>query len=176
MILLLGLALAASSPQDDAQFRALVKSWQDADRPAQTDAIQQIDGIPLDWIARLSGSLGFDVTPDGRVWLNADPHGVGSDFSISARELYNSTGPKRTVWVRGDHSHDATVKYRKSMHRMTFDCPNDLYQTLSWTMYSANGHVVASGSPYFPPFEPIIPESQAASWQRIICSAAVPHY
>lgn len=130
-----------------------------------------IDGPPPEWTAKIAARYGMDITPDGKVWINADEHGVDADYSILAKDLYKASGQYRTVWVRGDHRRDKTVTYRKSMMRITFNCKADSYSLQNRYTYGPDGSIISSTTGGAFQYDPVIPGTFGESWFNYVCSS-----
>lgn len=73
-----------------------------------------------------------------------------------------------TVWVRGDHSKDASVEYRRSLTLLAFDCGGK-YGMLAFTSYSPSGSVLDSWDTSLVRWERIRPDTMASSLEIAIC-------
>lgn len=93
---------------------------------------------------------------------------TNSYFWVTAKDLtWQSGNEPITVWVRGDHYGDKTVKYRTSIYRMTFDCKGSV-RTNAVSKYAADGQSIESWDGYGAA-KYIRPDSMAANLQERFC-------
>ena len=129
----------------------------------------QLDGPPTEWL-QANAPFGWDITFDGKIWVNTNPVGRRDDYAILGNDLHRaktnaSTSPR--VWIRGYHARNPKVAYRETKILVSFDCERDTYWTVREIRYSASGESLGSLGPYST--EPIIPGSVAESWRDAVC-------
>ena len=138
--------------------------------PTSGDAL--IDGPPAEWL-KANAPFGFDVTFDGKIWVNTNEVGKPDDYAILGNDLYKvkaSTSEYPRVWIRGYHARNPKVRYRESKMLVSIDCVRDTYWVQKDIRYDARGEVVENLGPF--PTEPIVPSSYAESWQKAACPEA----
>lgn len=123
----------------------------------------------LDWVAE-HAPYGFDVTPDGTIWLNTNPVGQADDYAVRAADLYNNRANRSSnpvFWVRGYHKNNPKVAYRQSMFRYSIDCQRETISRSTAIYYDSEGKTIsqegASGTNY------IYPGSVGAEYHRLFC-------
>lgn len=105
---------------------------------------------------------------DKTVWLFWSS--TRSVFWITARDMtWQQGGEPLTVWIHGDHTNDTSVKYRKSIHRISLDCKGAA-RTSAFTTYNADNTVSGSWDGYGNT-EYIRPGSMMADLERKMCPA-----
>jgi hypothetical protein len=140
---------------------------------AATSSIVSAEPDPwFDWVVANSPN-GFDVTPDGTIWINMNKPGLRDDFAVRAGDLRDarqtsSTWPK--FWVRGYHIKNKDVPYRETKSQLQIDCAGEKIATLITVQYDATGNVHSQ----YPggTFGPIIPGTYGASYHRLFCQPA----
>ena len=95
----------------------------------------------------------------------------GSHFHSQKRDLdRKGYYDKPTVWVRGEHSKDSTVKYRTSLALLAFDCDGK-YGMLAFTSYSSSGDTIDDWDTLTVRWEHIRPDTMASSLEVAICQS-----
>ena len=95
--------------------------------------------------------------------------GSGSYFHSQRRDLDREGYYKKpTVWVRGEHSNDASVKYRTSLVLFAFDCDGK-YGMLAFTSYDPSGNTIDDWDTSIVRWEHIRPDTMASSLENAIC-------
>lgn len=133
----------------------------------------QLKSPPLEWVQEHSTRYGFDVTPDGNLWINVDPPRVGEDYAILANDLYKASGRWRTVWVRGYFKHAPKVPIRESKMQISVDCEGRRLATLYRITYAPDGSVVDNSSGGVT-YTPAIPGTYGEQWVDTICAIKAP--
>ena len=108
---------------------------------AQSDPDLIVDGPPTEWLAQ-NAPYGWDITLDGKVWVNVNPPGARDDYSIFGNDLYKvrTSGNRHPrVWIRGYHARNPKVRYRESKLLVSIDCDRDQIWTERALTYSADG-------------------------------------
>ena len=78
----------------------------------------------------------------------------------------------RTMWVKGNHSENSTVKYRTSTALYAFDCSARTIAQLSIVQYNANGSVYSSSSDTTDShydYDPVVPDTIGESFLDKAC-------
>lgn len=123
----------------------------------------------LDWVASHSPH-GFDITPDGTIWINLGAEGAIDDFSFRAGDLQAAQilNDRRPIfWVRGNHIRNSKVNYRTSKARYQIDCDADRITTLMFITYDKDGMVLSQTESAYT--NTIVPESYGAKYARLFC-------
>jgi hypothetical protein len=124
----------------------------------------------LDWVAANSPH-GFDVTPDGTIWINLSEVGKTDDYAIRAEDLRDATearNRKPSFWVRGYHKRNPKVRYRQTKARLTLDCEHETLETSTTAYYDADGNLLWRTG--YTPTEYIIPGTYGAEYRRLFCA------
>lgn len=94
--------------------------------------------------AKLIGIMCLALMPishaDAANWVYADENSKGTVVYYDADTLRRS-GQEVTVWVRFDHSRDATVRERYSNHFTRYNCIERTTVLVSYTNYYRNGKI-----------------------------------
>lgn len=126
-----------------------------------------IDSPPTEWVAAHSPH-GFDITRDGKVWINVAPIGRADDYAILANDLYKWRGSSNpVVWMRGYHRRNAKARHRESKLLISFNCIHDQMWVQRRLYYSADGTVMASEGPFAG--DPVVPGSVGEEWRDAAC-------
>lgn len=123
----------------------------------------------LNWVAQNS-PYGFDVTPDGTIWINLAETGQREDYAIRAQDLQTSRqehNRKPVFWLRGYYKNNPEVPYRESKGRFTMDCDGETISRSQVTFFKANGDVHSTYG--WQPASYIVPGTYAAELQRLFC-------
>ena len=123
----------------------------------------------LDWVAENS-PYGFDVTPDGTIWINLSEVGQTDDYAIRAEDLRDARAArnrKPSFWVRGYHKRNPKVLYRQTKARLTLDCENETLSTSTTAYYAADGSMISRTG--YTSAEYIIPGTYGAEYHRLFC-------
>lgn len=123
----------------------------------------------LDWVAANSPN-GFDVTPDGSIWINLAQPGQQDDYAILASDLQaarESSERWRSIWVRGYHRRNPKVAYRETKTRFSINCADSqIYRSMSIS-YDADGDVLQELG--MSSSSPVVPGSYGAEYHRQVC-------
>ena len=136
-----------------------------------TSASAETDNPFLNWVAANSPH-GFDVTPDGTIWINLYDPGLKDDYAVRAQDLKmaHDVGNKTpTFWIRGYHKRNPQAVYRESKAKMRLDCQGETITTLQTSYYRADGDLVSSSG--YGQASYIVPGTYAAEYQRLFCLA-----
>lgn len=76
-------------------------------------------------------------------WFEISSDVNGTIWRAKYKDLNKSKGRHR-VWVELDHSRDKTIKHRRSLQLIEFDCASKLTRTLELIRYDALGRVSES--------------------------------
>jgi hypothetical protein len=137
--------------------------------PPQSEFEARITKFPKDWVVRRASRHGLDVTPDGRMWFNADEYGDTVDYGVSADDLWSATGRFRKAWVRGYHKRDTSVPYRESLQLIHADCATQKWGSEMVVHFDADGKMLdQSSGPW--EWEPVVPRTYAETWHSMICA------
>lgn len=134
-----------------------------------TPAAAQTDSPWLNWVIEHSPH-GFDMTPDGTLWINVSPVGNMNDYAIRAEDLRDAReagNRKPSFWIRGFHKLNPKVQYRESKARLNLDCGNETLSTSTAAYYDADGNILGRTGPSAA--EHIIPGSYGAEYYRLFC-------
>lgn len=130
----------------------------------------QFDDSPwLTWVAANS-PYGFDITPDGTIWINLSKVGRKDDYAIRAQDLQEartSKAKEHSFWVRGYHKLNADVSYRESKARFSVNCERETLSRSLIAYYDGEGNVLGQLGPLSPSH--IIPGSYGAEYYRLFC-------
>lgn len=132
-------------------------------------AAAQTDSPWLNWVAENSPD-GFDITPDGNIWINVGKPGYRDDYAVLADDLKaarDASSKNPEFWVRGYHKRNPSVRYRTSKTRYRLDCVNERITRLAAVFNDANGDVV--GEAGYGAQQYIIPGSYGQSYYQIFC-------
>jgi hypothetical protein len=137
-------------------------------------AAAQSDSPWLNWVAANS-PYGFDLTPDGTIWINLAKVGQKDDYSIRAQDLQqarhsNDRNPK--FWVRGEHKRNTAVKYRETKALLSIDCEHEILYRLQITYYKPDGSVLAQVGYASEGY--IVPGTFGAEYYRLFCLVTDP--
>lgn len=124
---------------------------------------------PKGWIEKMSSENGLDITPDGKLWLNADYYGDEVDYGVSAEDVWLASGRFRKAWVRGYHLRDTSVPYRESMRLVHADCLEKRWAVEGVYYYGADKKLMDADE-LVPQWTYVIPRTYAESWFDMICS------
>lgn len=95
---------------------------------------------------------------------------TNSVFWITARDMSWDQGPEPlTVWVHGDHRGDSSVRYRKSVQRVSLSCKGSA-RTTAYTAYNADESIFNTWDG-FGNMDYIRPGSMMADLERKMCAA-----
>lgn len=136
---------------------------------AASPASAQTDSPFLNWV-NANAPFGFDLTPDGSIWINISTPGQRDDYAILASDLQKareSTELWRSIWVRGYHRRNTEVSYRETKARFVINCADETIYRSMWISYDADGDVLrefgASAQ------SPVVPGSYGAEYHRQVC-------
>lgn len=135
-------------------------------------ALAQTDSPWLDWVAAHSPH-GFDVTPDGTIWINLAATGRKDDYAIRAGDLREAraSGNKNPIfWVRGYHLNNPGVRYRQSKIRYNLNCANETISTSTAAYFAADDSLMWQSGYVSPGY--IVPGTYAAEYYRLFCLVA----
>jgi len=123
-----------------------------------------------DWV-RDNSPHGFDVTPDGTIWINLYEPGEPDDVAVRAGDLRDARqkgSPFIRFWVRGFHLKNKEVAYRESKTFLQISCNEQKIRRILRVTYDASGkqfskeEMEASASI-------IVPGTYAAEMHRLFC-------
>lgn len=132
-------------------------------------AMAQTDSPWLNWVAANSPH-GFDITPDGTIWINLSEVGKTDDYAIRAEDLRDARearNRKPSFWVRGYHKRNTKVRYRQTKARLTLDCEHETLSTSTTAYYDADGNLLWRTGYTSPDY--IIPGTYGAEYYRLFC-------
>lgn len=73
---------------------------------------------------------------------------TNSTYWVVARDVtYEQSRDRVTVWMNGDHYADSTVKYRKSLSRITLDCEGSM-RTSAVSTFAPDGRAISHWDGY----------------------------
>lgn len=129
----------------------------------------QTDSEYLNWVAA-NAPHGFDVTPDGDIWINLSKVGKRDDYAVRAEDLKQARETRDkspSFWVRGYHKRNPKVHYRESKQKFILNCRAKTISTSTLAYYDADGNLLwRQGSMLS---EDIIPGTYAAEYYRLFC-------
>lgn len=130
-----------------------------------------VDGPSDEWL-KAHAPYGFDITLDGKVWVNTNTPGARDDYAILGKDLEkalsgHSSNPR--LWVRGYHRRNPGVTYRETKQLINVDCARDTIWIERKLYYSADGDLITSTGPFAS--EPIVPGSIGESWRKAACAS-----
>lgn len=126
----------------------------------------------LNWVAANSPN-GFDITPDGDLWINLAEVGQSDDYAVRAEDLKAARDARNqnpSFWIRGYHKRNPKVSYRESKVMYSLDCARKTVTRIQGTYYAADGDVVYQQG--FQPFGYVVPGSMGAEYHRLFCLSA----
>ena len=132
-------------------------------------AIGQTDSPWIDWVVSNSPH-GFDITPDGTIWINVSAVGKPEDYAVRAEDLHEArrtANRKPSFWVRGYHKRNPKVQYRETKARLTLNCENETISTSTTAYYGADGNLMSRTG--YVASEYIIPGTYGAEYHRLFC-------
>ena len=105
-------------------------------------------------------------------WVRLTETDTGSVVEVDT-ESRGLSGSIARIWLRIDHSKDATKKARQSKELWKFNCQSGTSFTASWVNYAADGSVISSGSPleYDFKYEPVVPDTVGDTVMKIACDS-----
>lgn len=109
-----------------------------------TPSLAEYDSPYLRWVAANSPD-GFDITPDGTIWINIGKPGNKSDYAIRAEDLQKARDTKDrypSFWTRGYHRRNPSLKYRETKTRMSLDCQREKLTVMTAAYYDAAGSLL----------------------------------
>lgn len=104
-------------------------------------------------------------------WFEVATTDTGSVVFVDL-ESRRGTSALADIWIKIDHSKNATKKARESKELWRFNCASRSVFTRSYVDYAPNGSILHSGSnePLLgSDYEPIIPESTAEAVYKVVC-------
>lgn len=133
-------------------------------------AAQDLSSPWLDWVKQ-NAPHGFDITPDGTIWLNLTEPGRTDDYAINAEDLKAAREADHSqmqyFWVRGYHKRNPKARYRESKMRYGVNCSTKQIMTTTEAYYSATGDLISRSSSIYP--QDVIPGTYSAEYYRLIC-------
>jgi hypothetical protein len=126
----------------------------------------------LNWVANNSPH-GFDITPDGTIWINLSEPGKRDDYAVRAQDLQEARQSKDRMpsfWVRGYHKKNPDVRHRESKARLTLDCARETLSTSLIAYYASEGRFLYQTGYVAPSY--IIPGTYGAEYYRLFCLAS----
>lgn len=136
---------------------------------AYSVSAQDVRSPWLDWVVANSPH-GFDITPDGTIWINLAEVGRKDDYAIRAQDLQiarEESDSQPDFWVRGYHKRNPDVAYRESKALFWLDCQRVTMGRKTIAFYSEDGTLLSrlgAGSTEY-----IIPGTYGAEYHRLIC-------
>ncbi|WP_334184970.1 surface-adhesin E family protein [Novosphingobium sp.] len=103
-------------------------------------------------------------------WVEWSTSTSGSVWYIDRDRMVMSPG-KVKLWVKEDHSRDASVKARSSMMQISINCRSEKYFITARIEYDAYGKVIYSNSRDESEYgyEPIIPDTMVEGVSSAAC-------
>jgi len=135
-----------------------------------TPVAAQTDSPWLNWVSENSPN-GFDITPDGTIWINLAKVGRTDDYAIRAEDLRDgreARNRKPSFWMRGYHKRNSKVSFRETKARLTLDCEAETLSTSTTAYYGADGTLLSRTG--YTPTEYIIPGTYGAEYYRLFCA------
>lgn len=136
---------------------------------AATPAWAQTDSPFLNWV-HSNSPYGFDLTPDGSIWINIAEPGERDDYAILATDLMAARESKqqsRTIWVRGYHKLNPKVPYRQTKALWRVDCTFKTISRVMWVSYDGNMDTLSEYGATMA--TPVVPGSYGAEYFRQAC-------
>ena len=126
----------------------------------------------LEWVAANSPH-GYDVTPDGTIWINLLKVGLRDDYAVRAGDLRAAretiaSNPRPKFWIRGYHVRNYDVNYRETKSFYQLDCVNEQVKGLFVGYYDKNGNLISQQSEQI--FSPIVPGTYYSVFYRLFCT------
>jgi len=121
-VALLALAMSPALAAQDAapEARAIFRSWQLLDAPAEAGPWDKYKKNPI------IGAVWQDLTVSGdQLWIDE------KDLSRGGGTI--------TFWLRGDYSGNSKVKHRTGLWRMRINCNDKTVAVLATSTYAADG-------------------------------------
>lgn len=126
--------------------------------------------VVYDWAVQ-NAPHGFDITPDGTIWINLAEVGRVDDYAVRAEDLHAARAAHArypSFWVRGYHKLNTKVTYRESKAKFSLDCNRQTIFTTTIAYYDAEGNMLwRQGSTFS---QDIIPGTYAAEYYRLFCA------
>lgn len=136
---------------------------------AQMSLDKRLAEVPVEWLQE-NAPHGFDITPDGSIWVTVGEDRKGSVWGLLAKDLLNVGDAGGRVWVRGYHRDDPSVPYRETKEQIYFSCKFNEYATIYRVTYAADGSIMNEQGPFSSlGTRPIIPGSLAQEWASYVC-------
>lgn len=109
------------------------------------------------------------VDPERWAWVTATRSGTIRLIRERDRGRISTRG---RVWVKDDHSADASKKYRETKTLIEIDCKNETSSLISIITYDKNGGMLQNVeiSPWNQRHTSTVPESVGAAVQRFVCA------
>lgn len=129
-----------------------------------------LDAPPKEWLLA-HAPYGFDITPDGKTWVNIGRSGRRDDYAILSTDLYKALTQRSSqprIWIRGYHIRNKKLKYRQSKQLVTIDCMRDTLWVQRELAYAPDGDIVWDKGPFNS--ESIVPGSVGERWRNMVCS------
>ena len=106
-------------------------------------------------------------------WMYVSTTVSDADWYIDT-ENYLAGRPTSTsaqMWIKIDHSRDASVRHRTSMGHYTVNCVSRTYRQNSSITYDAIGKVVSQrDAPTYTPYSRVVPESILEAAVNMLCA------
>lgn len=115
----------------------------------------------------------MDNSYDPEEWMYVATSRSGTTRTIRAKDQSQISTTGR-VWVKDDHTKDATERARETRTLMEIDCRNETLKVMSMVAYDRNGATIKSLN--VPLWEqrsqPIVPQSMGDTIRRFVCAPA----
>ena len=129
----------------------------------------QTDSPDLNWVTA-NAPHGFDITPDGDIWINLSKVGKKDDYAVRADDLKQARETHNkfpSFWVRGYHKRNPKARYRVSKTRYTVSCFQKTISTSTIAYYDAEDNMLwREGSTFA---QDIIPGTYGDEYYRLFC-------